>query len=299
MDYFMLVMKQKIIKLKKQNQTASLTVEAALVMPLFLYFIIAFLYFIQIFTLQEQVQTGITKMALDLSKAAYFYKDFPDLNEAYQFDKTIFPCEISSRIDGTTDRIMSGETLHLYAKKYLNVEKLNTSCIKGGYDGIDFSCSSIWNKEEIVDITLKYKVTIPLKIFQLGEISMLQRVKGRAWTGYEIEAVYNTNKDSNQDNTVYITETGTVYHKSKECSHIKLSIRSVNGIPYDLRNENGAKYYACEVCGSSGGEFSLYYITSDGNRYHTTRNCSKLKRSIKEIPISEVGSRKPCSRCGK
>ena len=151
----------------------------------------------------------------------------------------------------------------------------------------------------MIDIVAKYKVKIPLKIFRLGEIAMLQRVKVRAWTGYEIEASYDTNKDSNQDNMVYITETGTVYHTNRDCSHIKLSIRSVQGIPYALRNENGAKYYACEVCGTNQGNYTEYFITSDGNRYHTNRDCSKLKRSVKVVPLSEVGSRKPCSRCAK
>ena len=285
--------------IKNRYHKASLTVEAALVLPIFFYFMIAFLYFIQIFMVQEQIQSEITKMGLSWSKTAYFYKDFPDLEEAFSFDKTLFGNELDLGIDEITDRIVSGASLKLYAKQYLDKEWLNRSCIKGGYEGIDFSYSSITNSENIVDIVLRYQVRIPVKIFNIGVMDMLQRVRLRAWTGCEITAAYSTNPNTSET-IVYITDTGSVYHKTKDCSHIKLSITAVQGIPYDLRNDSGSKYKSCEkCCNGSEGENVTYYITTYGDRYHVDRTCSGLKRSIREIPLSEVGSRRPCSRCYK
>lgn len=295
------VLKEKSVILNKnkyQYQKASLTVEAALIMPIFFYFMIAFLYFIQIFMVQDQIQSAITKMGLSWSKTAYFYKDFPDINEAINFDKTIFGNELDIGIDEFTDRIISGSSLKLYAKQYLDKDWLNRSCIKGGFEGIDFSYSSIANSENLVDIVLSYQVKIPVQVFNIGDISMLQRVRLRTWTGFKIPAAYTANSDTSQT-IVYITDTGTVYHKSKDCSHIKLSITTVQGIPYDLRNKSGSKYTRCEkCCKGDEGENAAYYITSYGDKYHTDRTCSGLKRSVREIPLSEVGSRKPCSRCG-
>lgn len=283
---------------KYRYHKASLTVEAALVLPIFFYFMIAFLYFIQIFMVQEQIQSEITKMGLSWSKTAYFYKDFPDIKEAISFDKTIFGNEIDLGIDDITDQIISGSSLKLYAKKYLDKGWLNRSCIKGGFEGIDFSYSSIVNSDNIIDIVLSYQVSIPVKIFNLGDMKMLQRVRLRAWTGFRLPAAYNTN-NLTSETMVYITDTGTVYHKSKECSHIKLSIIAVQGIPNDLRNKSGSKYTKCEKCckGNVGG-YATFYITSYGDKFHSDRSCSGLKRSVREIPLSEVGSRKPCSRCG-
>lgn len=284
---------------KSHYLKASLTVEAALVMPIFLYFMLAFLYFIQIFTVQEQMQTAITKMGLEWSKTAYFYKDFPDLNEAISFDKTIFGNELGSAIDEMTDKVISGTSVKLYAARYLDRGWVKNSCIKGGFEGIDFSYSSITKDDNFIDIVLSYRVTIPIKIFIVGDMRMLQRVRLRTWTGYEVAAVYKTSEGSS-DTIVYITSTGTVYHKSKDCSHIKLSIVAVQGIPDDLRNDSGSKYYRCEkCCTGEEGESATYYITSYGTRYHADRACSKIKRSVQEIPFSQIGSRKPCSRCGK
>lgn len=268
-------------------------------MPIFLYFILAFLYIIQIVTVQEQIQSAITKMGLNLSKSAYFCKDFPSIDDILDFDQTIFGQEFDIGADELADSVTSGSMLKLYGMKYLNTDRINRSCIKNGFNGISFYSSSIFDEDHSIDIVVKYRVKIPIMIFNLGEISFVQRVKLRAWTGYEVAAVYGTEEEGSEGTIVYVTETGIVYHRTKDCSHIKLSVTSVQGIPSQLRNDNGSKYYQCEACCSGEEENSAtYYITSDGTRYHTRRDCSKIKRSVKEIPLSEVGDRAPCKRCG-
>ncbi|MBQ2257432.1 MAG: pilus assembly protein, partial [Lachnospiraceae bacterium] len=62
------------------------------------------------------------------------------------------------------------------------------------------------------------------------------------------------------------------------------------------RNESREIYYPCEECGGSCG--NTVYITSHGNRYHATLSCSKLKRTVLAVPISQVGGRGACSKCG-
>ena len=287
--------------LRNQCGKASLTVEAALVMPLFLYFMIAFLYFIQIFSLQEQIQSEITKMGLNLSKTAYVYQEFPGIEEAQNFDQTIFGTDFEIGLQELTRTIAEGGLLKGCAVKYLDKDWINKSCIQNGFDGISFYSSSVLNDEDCIDIIVRYRVKIPIKLFSLEDMRMIQRVRLRSWTGYEVAASYSMEEESDKENEliVYITETGSVYHRSKDCTHIKLSVTSVLGIPSELRNDNGAKYYSCEAC-CSGEEsnFSTYYITSDGTRYHSRNNCSKIKRTVKEIKFSEIGSRLPCKRCG-
>lgn len=286
---------------KGRLKQASLTVEAALVMPLFLYFMIAFLYFIQIFMLQEQIQTSITKMALNLSKTAYLCKDFPDLEELLDFDQTVFGNEFDISLNELADSVTSPSILKLYASNYINTDRINNSCIKNGFEGISFENSSIFNDQDEIDIVVKYKVKIPVKVFVIGEMTMVQRVKLRSWTGFEVAAAYSTSENDAEGDgtTVYITETGSVYHKNRNCSHIKLSVTSVQGIPSELRNDSGSKYKMCEACCTGNeGELATYYITSDGTRYHSKRDCSKIKRTVKEISLSEVVDRQPCKRCG-
>ena len=57
-----------------------------------------------------------------------------------------------------------------------------------------------------------------------------------------------------EDETVYVTGTGLVYHKDYHCTYLDLSIRMVQGKEIsELRNESGGRYYACEHCGGKGG----------------------------------------------
>lgn len=39
------------------------------------------------------------------------------------------------------------------------------------------------------------------------------------------------------------------------------------------------------------------YITETGNKYHSSLDCSGLKRHIDAVPITEVGGMGACSKC--
>jgi hypothetical protein len=278
---------------------ASLTVEAALVTPLFLYLIIAFLYFIQIFTLQEKIQSAITRMGLNLAKTAYVYEDFQGATKALNFDVTVFGSELELGLGDLASSGLDSTVLKLLARKYLDTDRINHTCIVEGFQGLSFINSRILREDEFIDIVVQYKVKLPLQIFFMDELQMLQRVRLRCWTGYDVAATYSMEEEGSED-FVYVTETGTVYHISTACSHIKLSIRAVSGVPDNLRNDNGAKYYPCDLCCKGKvDKWGTFYITLDGTRYHTGRECSGIKRNVRKIKQSEVGSRRPCKRCLK
>lgn len=293
---------KKVYKLIHRNgncRNASLTVEAALVLPVFLYFMLTFLYFIQVFTVQERIQSAITRMGLNLAKAGYVFKDFPDLKEASSLDLTVFDNEYNVGLGELADSLVSEELLKLYSRKYLDTEQINRSSILYGFDCISFIGSSILCGDDYIDIVVGYEISIPIPVFIIGDMQFVQRVRLRNWTGYEVAAAYRTEGTENEDETyVYISDTGSVYHREENCSHIKLSVSAVQGIPTGLRNEYGGKYTPCEAC-CIGEEdpFATYYITSDGTKYHSRRDCSKIKRSITKIKLSEAGSRRPCKRC--
>jgi len=289
------------ILLKKKGlhreESASMTLEAALVLPVVLYFMLALLFFLQIFMIQEQIQAAITRMGLSMAKADYVVQEFSSLDDLQSFDFSVFGEEIDLGFADIANYAASTVLLKQYAKQYLNTEALDRSCIQGGYEGLSFALSSIWNEDSCIDIVVSYQIELPIHIFRLKEMPVLQRVRLRSWTGDQIAAAYEKEQKSSTD-TVFITDTGSVYHKSESCSHIKLSVSTVSGIPKEQRNSNGARYHPCEAC--CAGEvdsFAMFFITSDGTRYHSKRDCSKIKRSVKEIPISEIGERTPCKRC--
>lgn len=139
---------------------------------------------------------------------------------------------------------------------------------------------------------IDFKGIYPLELpIWKHKIFIQQRSRIKDWSGTDI---------SQPEQIVYITKTGTVYHKSKECSHLKLNIqRAVYGNLSAMRNQSGGKYYPCEMCvKKSPDAFSTIFVTTDGNRYHTTLECSGISRYIIEISLEQVGDKKPCSECG-
>ena len=140
---------------------------------------------------------------------------------------------------------------------------------------------------------MEYKIQPPVRIFGIPLISQTERVRIKGWNGYQQGSYIE------KQGYVYITETGTVYHKSYQCTHLKLAIRAGNVSDVaDLRNEYQGKYYPCEKCKAKSASGMIYY-TASGDRYHASLGCSGLKRNIRAVKLSEVGGRGACSRCGR
>ena len=122
------------------------------------------------------------------------------------------------------------------------------------------------------------------------EEKIVQSAVCRPWIGFtELEIL---------ETYVYITPEGSVYHLFSDCTHLKLSIRQELLLGVEkLRNLYGEKYSKCELCRE---DFRiLVYVTSEGNRYHAARTCSGLKRTIRQVPMSQVVGRSKCLRCSE
>ncbi len=293
--------RQRPDRQQRQYRKGSLTVEAALVLPIFIFSILIFVYFIQLMTVQEHIQETITKAGLALARTAYVYEDFVDAKDLGSFDFTLFGEEYEMDVSELAEAAAGENIIKALVKKDLDTKQINHSGILGGYRDISFYYSRIL-EEDYIDIVVRYYVRIPVLFFVPGDLRMIQRVRLRAWTGCQVPAVYSVVKEGTgtDETTVYITETGTVYHKDINCSHIKISIDEVAGIPYSRRNLSGGKYYPCEnCCGENPSITAAYYITKYGDRYHTRKDCPALKRTVKAVPLSEVSDRSPCKRCGK
>lgn len=281
--------------------SGSLTVEATLIVWPFVLFILSFLYLIQIFTIQEHIQSGITRIGLDLAELSYIYEDFNSSEETGSVTSLVGDIDTEIGLSDLISSSINSGMLKPYSRKYINEDKINHSQVLNGFEGLSFNESSVLNGDEFIDIIVNYRIRLPIILFALDDMVMVQRVRLRSWTGVQINSNYSVNEDSNEDAIVYVTKTGSVYHINRSCSHIKLSIRSVIGIPSHLRNDNGGKYYPCEkCCKEDKGITSTYYITTDGTRYHSISDCSKIKRTVSEATLSSVtDSKTPCKRCGQ
>ena len=192
--------------------------------------------------------------------------------------------------------ILSGTYVKYRMEEELGEEYLANSPLKNGASGLLFYGSSISENGDIIDIKLSYSVKTPLDVIGAGPFYMAGRFYGHMWNGYEIEG---TGSELGQVRMVYITEDSEVYHVTTACTHLRLSVR---GVEYELldecRNNNGGRYTPCEIC-ASGEHPETVYITSEGDRYHYSSECFTLTRSYRAVPLSDVeDTHRPCSRCG-
>lgn len=107
--------------------------------------------------------------------------------------------------------------------------------------------------------------------------------------------------DETSDYFVYVAESGTVFHRDRECTYLRARIQeSTQYVLKNKRNHSGGIYYPCESCCHGVEQLSAVtvYFTSYGDRYHIRRECSKLKRNVKAVRRSKVGNLPPCSKCG-
>ncbi len=257
---------------------ASLTVEASMVLPVFLFFFMGMIQFMASISIQSAVKNSLYEMGKELAKYAYVTRMGEDVQENLE------------------DWFGAGAYV-LAETKFVSIEGKefwDKSVVKGGSNGFSFRQSTFLDEEGILDLAVKYEVKIPF--LMVGEISFpqVQRCYMRGWVGAGSDYFVN------QDEMVYVTETGEVYHRNRDCQHLKITIETVT--PMKLpgkRNESGGKYYPCEFCGKKTLLNQLYYITTDGDCFHTRQTCSGLKRTVLTIPITEINGRSPCKRCGE
>jgi len=178
-------------------------------------------------------------------------------------------------------------------EKYAGREYLDKTVLKNGRAGIYYGKSKIMEDDRI-DLVALYEVSGLFSYSGLKGIPMYNRFYGHVWNGYNVEKQGNLEEE---EIYVFITKSGTVYHRNRNCTYLNPSIEAVYFEDVkDKRNAGGAIYYACERCGSKSG--TVVYITEQGNRYHSSLECSGLKRTVYTIKLSETGGRSPCSKCG-
>lgn len=252
---------------------ASLTVECALIVPIFMFAMCFVIYFSQIIRVNSQVSNAIYKAGRELALYSY---------------------AVDNNNLGLAGDIASYGISSLYLKSSIKASLGDSYFEDVGIDnGLNGIKVIIWDKEKKIDITASYYINLPFRLVNGDDkLKMIAKCKVRKWTGYE------PNLDSMEASEliVYITPSGEVYHMSPNCTHIELSISevSINNIE-SKRNTYGEKYYECNMC---KGNKANVYITQMGNRYHTNSRCSGIKRTILKIPMSQVGVRKKCQRCG-
>lgn len=261
------------------RKRGSMTLEAAFALPLFLFVVLNILFAVNMIGTQSRIGAALHQVGNQMAFAGYAYENTVG----------------GALPEGIASVALSSGYARAQVISSVGSSYLSDSCVKGGAGGLSFAGSSVMEEGDIIDLRVSYRVKPFVDLMGFDGFCMSQRYYAKAWTGYDAsDSVSDMKAD---DPMVFITETGVVYHLNRDCTYLNPTVEAVSvGAVKNQRNASGAKYAPCGLCGAFPE--SEVYITHYGSSYHSQLNCPGLKRTIYTVPLSEVGARGRCSKCG-
>lgn len=242
----------------------SMTVEAAVIIPLFLFFFLNLMSAIEMIRLHGNLELSLWKNGRVMAVGGY----------------------AGSAL--LSDFVMYHAVVDDVGKEYLKESPLTY-----GEKGLVFWESS-YGEDDHIDVKVTYQVSPAFRIPGFQSFRMANRYYARAWTGYAVGG--EEGHEEALDN-VYVTPYGEVYHVSRDCSYVTRSISALRlSEVHSARNSSGERYVLCRICAGEGQD--IVYVTRDGSRYHERQDCLSLKRTIITVErLTAEAKYRPCSRC--
>ncbi|MDO4266478.1 MAG: hypothetical protein Q4C63_08490 [Eubacteriales bacterium] len=303
----------------KKRIPASLTIEAALCLPVFLFAALILLAPMKMMDEKRQLQNVMEAAAKDMAQAAYIERLLEEEGSGFlsggegtgngaEQDAGKAASEGSgegSLFEGFTEGIKNGLNTGYTAGRVL--ASLNGAVIRNPY----FEACDIL-RSDMIEMELHYDMRLPFPVFGIESIPMSSVVNRRAWTGSEGGRGADRygpgnltdgdgsgyDLDEEGDEVVYIGKTSTVYHKSRKCHYLDNVLKPVSGDTVDtLRNASGGKYHACTSCRPGTG--GTVYIMENGTAYHRDGSCRAIGAYVEEIKRKDAAHLDGCSYCTK
>ena len=261
--------KDKEASIYASRLNASYTLEAAVVLPVFITLMVFGIFLFRILEVQAGVQQGMDMASRTMAVVSFSDDD----SESEKSDTAILASTIA------------------YAELLNKQNNIPTSYIYGGLLGLNYGSSTV--EGNYIDLKVNYKMRFPVGLLGRFTFDISQTAKCRKWVGYD------PSENSIDGEYVYVTAYGTVYHRDYNCSYLNPSVRAVSASSVSsLRNSSGGKYYPCSDC-NAGKDSGTVYITDYGTVYHSKSNCSAIKRSIRRVLLEKVKDTMGCcSKCG-
>jgi len=248
------------------SASASMTIEAALGLPLFLFAGIILLMPFQILDVERQVQTYIEAVGEDISQTAYFSLETIKGKEA-----------------------LTAAAAYGYAETAVRM-KLKVLPV----ENISLSASNLLEDGETVDLVVDYELRLPFSVFGLKNVKRTNRCYRRAWIGKEGSG--NKEGEEQEETFVYIGKNSTRYHESRTCHYLNNDLKAVPLADIEnYRNQGGGRYTPCSRCGAKAE--GTVYIMPSGGHYHSSSLCTAIQAYVSVVPKSQVEHLGPCSYC--
>ena len=246
----------------------SITLEMVVVLPLFISFMVFFLFLFRVLLVQERMEEALVYTSRTLAVSCF--------EESQEQQKTQAVLLVKAQLVLQKGLKESGCPLHF---------------IRGGAAGVSLLSSQLTGDNII--LRASYEIRLPCVLLGSYSFHFVQCAQSRKWIG-------NRSLEQSEDASdvwVYVTPHGTVYHCGRTCRYLDLSIKAVNRQSLvTLRNADSKIYRKCESC--AAGSTGAVFVTDYGTKYHSSLSCTGLKRTIYMVKRSQVGGRKECSKCG-
>lgn len=171
-------------------------------------------------------------------------------------------------------------------RQYVDDENLIERYIQNGVDGILISGYTQPDSDNQITIRVSFNTKLTIPFFPKLSSSHVYEITQRVYTG---DADSGEGDADEENQYVFVTDNRDVYHESRECTHLLLSIHAAS---YDVVD----KYTPCEFCGDEWHGDTVF-ITDEGSRFHCSVNCSGLKRTVYRVKKKSVGGLPGCTRC--
>ncbi len=255
----------------RRKAEAGMTVEAAVILPLFLFFVLNLGCALELIRLHGRLQLALWETG---SKLAVYGYALEDSSVALFF----------------SDFYVRGQVVN-----YVGEEYLNHSPVQNGAKGLMPWESESFTSGDKIDLILTYQAGPLSEYAGFASFRMANRYYAHLWNGYDVTGPH----DETAEEMVYVAENGQVYHNDRSCTHLSLSIQETSRAEaIQAVNQWGKSYSPCEIC-RPGETVQTLYITNEGDRYHSDRSCSGLKRTVYAVLKRQVPGYRPCSRCGQ
>lgn len=238
---------------------ASLSVEAAVVMPILIFAMVSVMFFFRVLT----IQWGLSVSEINATRIL-----------ALTQNEDNSPMEVVAAIHGAIIK-----------------NDVSSNFILGHNVGIVLDSSK--SNQRDIDITAKYFIKSPINYFGINGFPITQRIRIHKWIGYD------PHEEINENSYVYIAQTGVAYHRDISCSYLSPSINAVSANDVGFaRNKSSGKYYPCEKCGSviSSVYYIADYGTAFHSSIGCS-SLSRSIRQVTEQEAINMG-RHSCSKCG-
>lgn len=279
--------------LSSASLSASLTIEAALALTLFMFTVILLSVPMEILDTQRKVQTVLEITGRELEWLVY-----KTSHKVHQAEKeTLNSSGEAENADVIEFDIWTEIPSKILLQTYLE-EEIKEAAGKKVSD-IRCDASGIEGGGEWIDLHAVYQVRLPFSIFALDYIKLSSHSRKRGWIGVN-GGYFSKNVNSDKDDEwVYIGRDSTRYHISETCHYISNQITAVTYENIgEQKNSYGTHYKACRKCGRNVSAGGMVYVLPAGEAYHGRKDCSALAYYVQKVRRSEVEYLGVCSYCG-